>query len=125
MKNNLMLKTISILLTVSLLVFNSCSSYIALKKEPENLRKQLNKNQSIRVHLKDGGIIETKIIEIKENEILGQNCRIKFQEISKIEKIKINPIKSILMPIAVTTGIIFTFIFVAMILNPIDGSPGG
>lgn len=76
----------SLIITLGLnFILLSCASYTKLIPEPPNIQSSLEIGNNVKILTKDGREIEFRITEIRSDELIGDNERVKFDEISQLE----------------------------------------
>jgi len=85
MVNSLVGKAFTLLIMITFLFSTSCTSMRVIESQPETIQSELKKGDVVRVVTEDGRDLNFKIVEIDTVAITGEDQKVLFSEITKLE----------------------------------------
>ena len=127
MVNNVIGKSLVVLVAIAFLFSTSCANYSVIKTQETSLRDNLKEGDIVRIVTKDGSHLRLRILDITDKAIIGADQRpydrnkktIPIIEISKLEKIQTSAGKTAGLVAGIVVGVIaITLIYLAINLKP-------
>lgn len=80
----------AIFLTLSL-ISASCASHTAVYPEPVNIQSVIKPGDKVRIVTKDNEETEFVVVEVTDEAIVGENVKVRFTNITKLEEETVSP----------------------------------
>jgi len=96
---------LAVFLLILAIIATSCASYVKVHPEPKNIQSVVKKGDTVKIVSKDNKEIEFIVVEVSDEAIIGENEKVLFTDITKLEEMTVSAGKNVLIIIGITTGV--------------------
>jgi len=79
-------KLLMVMLLIVSLLYASCASHTAVYPEPVNIQSVVKPGDKVKIVTKDNEESEFVVLEVTDDAILGENIKVLFTDITKLEE---------------------------------------
>ena len=98
------LKKFKLIFVILSLVLASCASHVAVHPEPINIQSVIEPGDTVIVVTKDDQEVEFVVVEVTDESIVGENEKVLFTDITKLEEETVSAGENFLIITVITLG---------------------